>query len=56
MGQSMQHATTVSATQMCYSRIKLLEEREKLLSLWVDDLNQKNILLTQAVIADKVSF
>jgi hypothetical protein len=51
--QTMQRATIVSATQVSYSRSKLLEKMEELLSLWVDDLYQKNIPLTQAVITDK---
>ncbi|XP_018430489.1 PREDICTED: tigger transposable element-derived protein 1-like [Nanorana parkeri] len=50
---SIQHATPVSAAQTRYSRSKLLEKMEKLLSLWVHDLNKKNIPTTQAVITEK---
>ncbi|XP_053572819.1 tigger transposable element-derived protein 1-like [Bombina bombina] len=51
--ESVKHSTPVSAAQTRYTRCKLLEKMEKLLSLWVDDLNTKNIPMTQAVITDK---
>jgi len=38
----MKHATTFGATQVSYSRSKLLEKKiQKLLSLRVDNLNKK---------------
>ncbi|XP_053547680.1 tigger transposable element-derived protein 1-like [Bombina bombina] len=51
--ESIQHATPVSVAHVRYSRSKLLEKMEQLLSLWVDDLNKKNIPMSQAVITDK---
>ena len=47
----MGFATTVSATQVICGRSKL--KKMKLLSLWVDNINQKDIPLTQAVVTDK---
>lgn len=46
----MQHATTVSVIHVSYGRGKCLQKTQKLLSVWVDDLNQNNSLLTQGVI------
>jgi hypothetical protein len=37
----MQHATTVGVTHMSHSRGKHLQKMQKLLSLWMDDLNKK---------------
>jgi hypothetical protein len=49
--QSMQVATTLSATQVVYGRGKL--KKMKLLSIWLDNLNQKDIPLTQTVITEE---
>jgi len=39
-----------SKCDVSFNRSTLLQKMEKLLSLWVDGLNKKNIPLTQAVI------
>jgi hypothetical protein len=52
--QSVQHVVMVSVMAVSYSRSKLIKKKmDKLVSLQVDDLNHKNILLTKAVITDK---
>jgi hypothetical protein len=41
--------STVSATQVSYSRSKFAQLMEKFIVIWVDDLNKSNIPLIQAV-------
>jgi len=50
---SVQQSTGVSVKHVSYSRGMIFEKMEKLLALWVDDANKKNIPLTQAAITEK---
>jgi hypothetical protein len=51
---SMQNFTTVSATQVPHSLSKILRKKmEKLLSLWVDDLNKKKVPLTRGIMTPR---
>lgn len=50
---SAQHSTSVSVKHVTYSRSRIIENMEKMLSLWVYDANQRDIPLTQAIICEK---
>jgi hypothetical protein len=41
--------TSVSYSRTTYSRSETMEKMEKLLVLWVDDMSQNNVPVTQAV-------
>jgi len=51
--QSAQKTTKLRASNVSYTRNFNIEKMEQLLTLWVDDLNQKRIRLTQRAIAAK---
>ena len=48
-----QKTTKLPASNVSYTRNFNIEKMEQLLTLWVDDLNQKRIPLTQRAIAAK---
>lgn len=43
----------LNVEQLSYSHDKLIKYIEKLLTLWIEELNQKSIPLNQAIISDK---
>lgn len=45
--------SSASSSRTIYSRSETMGKMEKLLVLWVDDMNQNNVPVTQAVILDK---
>lgn len=51
--ESVQKTTKFCATYVSYSRSSTMEKMEHLLSLWMYDLNQQQIPLTQSCIASK---
>ena len=51
--QSAQKTTKLRASNVSYTRNFNIEKMEHLLTLWIDDLNQKRIPLTQRAIAAK---
>ena len=53
--QSAQKTTKLRTSNVRYTRNFNIQKMEKLLTLWVDDLNQKRIPLTQRAIAAKAA-
>ena len=51
--QSAQKTTKLSASNVSYTRNFNIEKMEQLLTLWIDDLNQKRIPVTHRAIAAK---
>ncbi|KAJ2937655.1 hypothetical protein O0L34_g19330 [Tuta absoluta] len=52
---SSECATPTSAKKVTRSRPVLLEKMEKLLAVWIEDLNKKNTPLSQDLICSKAS-
>lgn len=50
---SSESSTPISATKLSRSRSSILERMEKLLSVWIEDLNKKNTPLSQDLICTK---
>ncbi|KAK9696750.1 Integrase zinc binding domain [Popillia japonica] len=51
--ESMQKVINFKGTRVSYSRSSTMERMEHLLALWVDDLNQQKIPVTERAIASK---